>query len=226
MIKGKLFWGLGLLASLVLVGCKDKPAPSGNETGAKDSSPPITEGKDREATREGGTNTPQSKTEEAAPAAEKPADSVKSDKNILREYFQLIAKGERQSADKLAIRTQNDCLLFMEPESCEKTLQGQLEMQKTLDIDPIPRNSVLIDVGEGQEQSLAGKGGFLPDTTLWLGHTLRARGPGGKEFIMRSMGVLERQGAMRIIWGKRRAFKDTPRSPHLTPSAQPATEGK
>ena len=226
MRKGKIFWVVGLLVSLSPGACKDKPTPSADKLG-EHHSPSLMDGvEDGESIRADSTNAPVSQEASAASDINKQAKAERSDKDILRDYFLLIAAGEREKADKMAIRTQSDCLLFMEPKSCEKTLEGQLEMQKTLDVDPIPRNSVLIDLGEGQKQSLEGKGGFLPDTTLWLGHTLRARGPGGKEFVMRSMGVLERQGEMRIIWGKRRAFKDTTRSPHLTPSAQPATEGK
>ena len=226
MRKVILVPSFGLFVGLFLAGCIEKP------TGlAKEAAAPQPVEAPASPVQQDAVVSPLAKSTSDTAVQMKGADSPspssqQEDIRLLRRYFEHIASGQRNEADLLAIRTEADCVMFMASESCATILEGQLDIQKTLDVDPIPLNSVIIEITEGQKQKLDGKGGFLKGTTLWIGHSIRARGPGGKEFIMRSMGVLERNKNYRIIWGKRRSLKDTPRSPHLTPPSQPASEAK
>lgn len=139
----------------------------------------------------------------------------------LASYFAKLASGERERADALALRTLADCQLFMKRETCVQSLDNQVTLQDTLLQDPVPYGSVLIEIGDGNFQDTTGESVFLPETALVLGQELRARGPAGHEFVMRSMGVLHRNGHMRVIWGKRRAFGDSPRTPKMPENNAP-----
>ena len=205
------------LGGLLVLGSCSKPSPpdarsSGNSQGEEKpedvssttpgSSAAIAEG----ASERSQANTAPEKDETALPP------NASDSSTLLRNYFQYLAAGKVEFAQELALRTQEDCEYFMAPEHCATMLEGQLKLQEALQTDPVPRNSVLVEVQGGQKQSVTGREVFREGTVLWLGTLIRARGPGGNEFLMRSLGVLERDGKMKIIWGKRRAFGDTPRS--------------
>jgi len=157
-------------------------------------------------------------TSDVAPKKSPPSEpSTKKtaafEKEILLAYFGHLSAGKMEEAHQLELRTLVDCQKFMVKDRCEAMLEGQIALQDELAKDPVPHNSALIEFASGQEQQVGPDRGFQEGTTLWLGSTIRARGPAGNEFHMRSLGLLINKDDHKIIWGKRRTFGDTPRNP-------------
>ena len=204
------------LSGLLALGSCSKPSPpkarsigksQGEEKAVDLSSTPASP-----AAVEKGPSEPSLTHTESERGEKTPSSKSTDSSTLLRDYFDYLTTGKVESAHQLALRTLEDCEYFMASDHCATMLEGQLKLQEALQTDPVPRNSVLVEVQGGQKQSVTGREVFREGTVLWLGTLIRARGPGGNEFLMRSLGVLEREGKMKIIWGKRRAFGDTPRS--------------
>jgi hypothetical protein len=190
------------------VGCSEKPAPKPTEESLK------LPAESAKVVPTPPSETPATEPEKTAPP--EPARKKKTaafEKEILLAYFGHLSAGRMEEAHQLELRTQVDCKKFMVNDRCEAMLEGQIALQNELAKDPVPHNSALIEFASGQEQQVGPDRGFQEGTTLWLGSTIRARGPAGNEFHMKSLGLLINQDDYKIIWGKRRTFGDTPRNP-------------
>lgn len=210
-MKRKIGRKLGVLLLLLAWGCSESKEPASIQEQANPG----------EAKREAeAPATPETPKVADAPATEKaetpspPAEGPTLEETSLRQYFAHLSAGELLKAQGMTLRTLEECLLFFKEKSlCETMMVSQLNTQKMLTEDPVPYNSVLLEFISGQKRVLGTEHGFHPDTSLWVGGSLRARGPAGNEFIMRSLGVLVRGVHSKVIWGKRRSFGDTRRTP-------------
>jgi len=196
-----------LIVCPMWVGCSEKPAPKPDEEST------VVPVKSASVTPPTPDETPAVTSEKTPPAEPKTKKTAAFEKEILLAYFGHLSAGRMEEAHLLELRTQVDCKKFMVEDRCESMLEGQIALQNELAKDPVPHNSALIEFASGQEQQVGPDRGFQEGTTLWLGSTIRARGPAGNEFHMRSLGLLINQDDHKIIWGKRRTFGDTPRNP-------------
>ncbi len=155
------------------------------------------------------------KAEETAPP------ETPKDVKVVRMYFEHLAAGRIEEAKSMTLMKTSDCeAVFRKVEFCPEILRGQVEAYESLDKDPVPHNAKILEISPGQEQKMDVNNGFREGVSLWVGTTLRARGPGGHEFTLRSLGVMDNGNITRVLWGKRRAFGDTPRNPKSIPPAK------
>jgi hypothetical protein len=190
------------------VGCKKEQNP-----------PPDTSKTQPEASTEANPETPtEPETKPAPKVPEEPLnpdeEDLKEVEELLRAYFDHLTHQRPDEARAMLLGDDEACrTVFTEPNACTSVGKGQAEAMELLAKDPVPFNSKIIECLPGTKQMLDEKKGAKAPTALWLGSSIRARGPTGYEFLMRSLGVVETGLGKRIMWGKRRAFGDTPRNP-------------
>jgi len=193
-------------------GCKKEtePAPTPAPATPETQPPASTE-----------TNPETSTEPETKPATEAPEKTLNPDEQdlkeveeLLRTYFDHLTHQRHAEARAMLLGDDEACrTVFTDPNACVSVGKGQAEAMERLAKDPVPFNSKITECLPGTKQMVDEKKGAKAPTALWLGSSIRARGPTGYEFLMRSLGVVETGLGKRIMWGKRRAFGDTPRNP-------------
>jgi len=197
-------------------GCKketEAPAP----TPETESTPPQSESQPSNPEGETTSTTEPEKTSNPTPT-EPPLTAEQMEQkevtDLLRTYFDHLAHNRHQEAQAMLLGDDEACRsIFTDPTACVSVGKGQAEAMVLLAKDPVPFNSKITECLPGTKQMLDETKGAKQPTALWLGSSIRARGPTGYEFLMRSLGVVETAHGKRIMWGKRRAFGDTPRNP-------------
>jgi hypothetical protein len=131
----------------------------------------------------------------------------------LRTYFSHLALKEPEKAHAMMLLSMDTCMtIFSEKSNCEAVVKGQRDAIEALKKDPIPFNSKLMDIRVGAAQVINKDRGGIANRPIWIGSQLMGRAPGGHDFLLRSLAVIETPTNHWVLWGTRRGLKDTPRN--------------